>query len=60
MEHYLFLGFSKNLFAACMEAMNRVKRATSVLLLREDSRMVKALERGCLETLQLEELGPQQ
>lgn len=44
MEHPLFLGLSKNLFAACIEAMNRVKRAASVLLLREDSRMVKALE----------------
>lgn len=43
-EHGLFLGFSKNLFAAYIEVMNRVKRAVSVLLLRADSRMVKALE----------------
>lgn len=44
MEHSLFLEFSKNLFAAYIEVMNLVKRAASVLLLREDSRMVKALE----------------
>lgn len=44
MEHALFLGFSKKLFAACIEAMNRVKRAASVVLLREDSRMVNALD----------------
>lgn len=44
MEHALFLGFSKNLLAACIEAMNLVKRAVSAVLLKEDSRMVKALE----------------
>lgn len=53
MEHALFLGFNKNLFAACIVVMNRVKRAVSVLLLREDSRMVNALDVTGLTTSEI-------
>lgn len=44
MEQGLALGLSRSIFAAYIEAMNRVNSALWVLLLREDSRIVKALD----------------
>lgn len=44
MEQGLALGLSRSMFAAYIEAMNRVNSSLSFVLLREDSRTVKALD----------------